>query len=683
MSPRTLKNLGVALLALAIACVALAFSASNKRLDIQGPSALAVLPDGSAWLSVDEALWHLGADGARLAVVDGRTLAVGGLIGNLVVHPDGRLVASVRDDPTLYFLDASSGKIVQRLVPQWPASLAFHSSRAITYAFHNDGRVAISTGGGHAVAMFDASGRFLGRTQPGLYQFTNGLWWTENSLWTTDTNGVALVELDGTSFAERSRVRLVQQEGRWRYLGMAVASQGKPAPPIDAPPLATLVRFANGMVQGHAVDVFTNGTQKVFTATTVLEPRDIKWRTGELLLVDGASYSVKRYSDQRNALPDFGDAQVRRELASLLAMRGKLQVRYYAGLAAAVVLFILGFAAALRAQSLEKRRALAKAGVDLSQLGTPRLSGWSLAVMGFQHFWLPTLLFGATLLLQFATLLPGAGREVGFAAVGGMIVLSLAALLFFLRGLRRAAADPHAEALFNYSAVHALETDLGFWNMRKPGEVPRETLMFGNPAGGLRWLVLTNQRLLVFVTNLKDRTLAEEYPRRAIAGLRLLEPAEVRWWQRLQPLGGAALRFQFRDGETLQGSTPARQTAQRMADLLRATAFDAPSASQMGRALREQSNARKAEPQAQPALMQALGSLLIPGLGQWMQRRNGTALRMFIAWLVMLVAVAVPVVWTLWAPRAAVASSYVATVAASYLMICALAAMDTWRMRRR
>jgi hypothetical protein len=258
-------------------------------------------------------------------------------------------------------------------------------------------------------------------------------------------------------------------------------------------------------------------------------------------------------------------------------------------------------------------------------------------------------------------------------------------VVLFLRALRWAAADPQAEALFNYTAVHALETDLGFWGMRKPGELPRETLMLTSGAGTQRWLVLTNQRLLVFVTNFRDRTLAAEYPRRTIARLDLLEPPDMRWWQRMQRAGGmgAVLRFKFKDGEVLEGSTPAKQTAQRMADLLRATAFDAPTVSQMGRALREQSEVRQGSAQGQPALLQVLGSLLVPGLGQWMQRRNGTALRMFLAWLLVLLVSAVPVVWTLWAPRAAVSPTYVLSVAASYLIICALAAADTWRMRKR
>jgi len=679
-----LKGIAVVLLALAIASVALAFVASNKRVHIQGPSALAVLPDRSVWLSVDDALWHLDAEGSRLSVVAGNALAVGGLIGNLVLHPDGRLVASVRDDPTLYFLDPSNAQIRTRLLPQWPAELARHSSRSINYAFRDDGRIAIATGGGHAVALFDAAGNYLARTKPGLYEFTNGLWWSGDSLWTTDTNRMALVELDASTLEEKSRAPLLQHEGPWRYLGVAVPSQGKPAPGTQAAPAATLVRFANGMIEGQAADVFANGTQKAFPVMATLEPRDIKWRTGELLLVDGATYSIKRYSDLRQPLQDFGDASVRRELADLLVRRDKLQMQYYAALGVAVVLFCLGFGAAVRAQALEKQQALASSGVDLSQVGTPRLSGLSLAGVALRHLWLAVLLFAIVIVAQLILPRLAIGPGDAVAAAAAMLLVLLGGLLALVRGLRRAAADPRCEALFNQAALRALETDLGFWSLRQSGELPRETLMLASPKAGLRWLVLTNQRLLVFVTNLKDRTLAEEYPRRAIANLRLLEPSEMPWWQRWQQVSGlaAVLRFQFRDGETLEGTTPSRRTAQRMAALLQASAFDAPTASQMGRALRDQSRAQAAPP-AQRALLQAVCSLLVPGLGQWMQRRNGTALRIFVSWLAVLLVVAVPLVWTLWGPRAAVSTRYALLAAAFYLLICAFAATDTWRMRKR
>lgn len=688
MSAKLLKTIALLLLTLAMTFVGLAFWVSNKRLNIQGPSALAVLPDQSVWISVEDALWHLDPNGKRLAVIDGPMLGVGGVIGNLILHPNGQLVASVRDDPTLYFLDPVSATIRSRLVPQWPADLREHGSRAITYDFHKDGRVAVSTGGGHAVAVFDASGRFLMRSKPGLYQFTNGLWWTSDSLWTTDTNGMALLELDSGTLEVKSRVGLLQRQDGWKYLGMAIASPDTPLTVGQAAPLGTLVRFANGMIKGHATDVFSDGLQRDYPVVSTLEPRDIKWRGDELLMVDGASYAIKRYSNQRKPMADFGDAQVRAALVGSLERRASLQMQYYAGLVGAVVLFAIGFAAAVWAQSLERNQALAAVQVDLSQLGTPRLSRVSLLVAALRIFWLPVALMGFVLLLG-----PGLRHFPDFEKAAarpyflGTVVLTVAAFYLFRRSFRRETVNPAAEAVFNYRAVQALESELAFWRLRQPGELPRETLMLSaSPKGGTQWLVLTNRRLLVFVANPKDRTFLAEYPRQAIASLRLLEPHEMSRWQRWQQhvnLGGAALRFEFKDGTTLRGRTLTTVTARRMAALLHTGAFDAPSLSEMGQAQREQARPHARAPSQHEAMRQTVASFLLPGLGQRMQGRKATSLHFFVVWLLLLLFFVVPLVWTLWAPRAAVSLGDRLYLVGAYVLHCTVAAIDVWRMRTR
>lgn len=695
MSQKLLKTLAIVLLALAMASVGWAFLSSNKRLKIQGPSALAVLPDQSVWVSVEDALWHLDSNGKRLAIVDGATLDVGGLIGNLVVHPNGQLVASVRDDPTLYFLDSATAKIRSRLIPQWPSDLRQHGSRAITYVFHPDGRVAVSTGGGHAVAVFDTSGQLLARSKPGLYEFTNGLWWAGDSLWTTNTNGMALLQLDGRTLELKSRVQLLQHQNGWKYLGMAVASHGTtPSAAEQDAPLVTLVRFANGMVEGHATDVFSNGMQSDYPISATVEPRDVKWNGDELLMVDGASYAIKRYSNARTSLPDFGDEQVRTELAASLLRRNSLQMQYNAGLVGAMVLFFMGFAAALGAQRLEKKQALVALGVDLSQLGAPRLSRLALQTVFVRVFWLPFAVFGVVALLSIGLRrFPVIAKATGVPVLPGVVALFLTAFVllltaFFLlhRSFRRGMADPDAEAVFNYQAVKILESEPAYWRLRQPGELPRETLMLSSPLAGLRWVVLTNLRLLVFVSNLKDRTLLTGYPRREIVNLRLLGQKDMTWsqrWQVLSSFGSAILRFEFKDGTTLEGRTMAKLTAQRMAALLRGAAFQAPAISEMDRAQLEQAQPHAAASLDQRAIRQTLASFLLPGFGQRMQGRKGTALHYFFVWLIVLVFLVAPVVWTLWAPRAAVPALYSLLAAGAYVFTCSLAALDVWRMRTR
>ena len=695
MSTRLLKAAAVALLALAIAALGTALWASSQRSHIQGPSALAVLADESVWVGVDDALWHLDASGKRLLRVDTRTLGLGGPISNLVPHPNGQLVATVRDDPVLYFLNPTTAAVISRMAPQWPEELKGHASRAITPAFHDDGRLALSTGGGHAVALFDAAGVFLARSQPGAYVFTNGLWWTKDSLWTTNTNGSALLELDPRTLARKSQVLLRQAQGGMRYLGMATRSQGLQREVGQAAPLATLVRFANGMVVGHATDVFSDGSQANFpagtNAVTPTEPRSIQWRGSELLMVDGASFAIKRYASDRQPLTDFGDAAVQGELADLLARREALQAQYSAGLAAALGLFCFGFAAAMWAQRQEKKQSLTVLDVDLSQVGTLRLSRVQWVLAALKLCWPLMLCLAAALLLvlvlkQFPDFFKALAPMLLLAFLLGTYLLVAVGAIVLIRTLRRSRHAPESEAVVNFQAMRLLETNRSFWVKRLVNELPRETLMMVGPQRGLLWLVLTNQRLLVHASNREDHTLVLCHPRRDIAALRLLAPHEMSTWQRVQhvfSLGSATLRFEFSDGSTLQGATASAATARRLVALLQASRAEAPTASQMTQTLRDQALTAPAQPPGGTARWQVLASLLVPGLGQWMQGRSGTALRLFLGWSLLIVFFVVPMVWTLWAPRAAVPVRYGVYLAAAYALTCGLAAFDAWRLRIR
>ncbi len=681
MSVKMLKAIAVIFMLLALGWVVGAVSATTKSAQIQGPSALAVLPDQSVWLSVEDALWHLDSSGRRIAVVDGATLGVGGRIGNLVVHPNGQLVAQVRNDPTLYFLDPATALIKARLLPQWQPDLSRHSNDAINYAFHDDGRVAIATGGGHAVAVFDAAGRFLGRTSPGAYEFTNGLWWAGEALWTTDTNRQQLVVLDGTTLAEKSRVQLSKNCGGYQFLGMAAPSHGMASEDTKSAPLITLVRFANGMTKGRASDIFSDGSQIDFPVPVGTEPRDIRWLGNELLMVDGKSFSIKRYSADRASLADFGDAEVRGDLGSALAQRDNLKRQYGIYLGGAICFFIIGFAFAIRAQARERAQALDALKVDLSRLGTPVLTAGARFVASLKLFW--PLLFAMGVLALVPLLIPQA-REVARpfpeAALIVLFLLPLLTILAFFRRFRHRGNDPVIEAVFNANAVQFLKADT-FWRMQQPGELPQETMMLAGTKGGLVWLVLTNQRLLVFASNLRDRTLAHAYLRSEVRNLRIVAPGDMDWRQKLQRFSfvvGGPVCFEFTDGPTLSGFAISTSVALRMSEEVRSSKTVSPVA-QAPQAL---SARAKRRPVADMAMRQTVASLLIPGLGQWMQRRSGTALLYFVIWLFVLMLV-VTVAWTLWKSLAAVSTRSIITAAGYYLAVCGLAAVDTWRMRER
>lgn len=682
MSIKMLKAVAVLLMLLALVWIYGAVSASNRSINIQGPSALAVLPDQSVWLSVDEALWHLNADGNRVALVDGTTLGIG-RIGNLVLHPNGQLVAQVRNDPTLYFLDAGTAAIQSRLVPQWQPDLLRHGSDAINYDFHTDGRVAIATGGGHTVALFDSQGRFLARTKPDLYRFTNGLWWVGDTLWTTDTNHQELVGLDGSTLAEKSRVQLSRSCGGYQFLGYAAPSQGKPSEWAGSAPMITLVRFANGMIKGRASDIFPDGSQLDFPVSGTVEPRDIRWRNKELLLVDGASFAIKRYSDDRIPIDDFGDMQVQAELSNLLSQRNHLENRYKLYLGGAVMFFVVGFGFALRAQVLEKRQALAALNIDLSQLGTPVFSPRERLVGVLKMTWPAFLAVGACAYLLIYLLKGTASLDKLVIILASLLLLAPLTFILIRRNGKRYAALPIAENIFNQQAILFLQNDARFWQSCQPGELPQEAMILV-ASGKSHWIVLTDRRLLLHAANLRDRTLVREYPRSEVLRLSLPGAGELGRWQRLQNwlnVFGVHARIEFRDGSSLTGFVTSAQTAQRIAERLASPTHDVATFE----AGFPQSAAKAVTSFAasdNKALVRTIASLLIPGLGQWIQRRSGTALMFFIVWLFILWDV-VLIGLTLWNARADVSWVRILSTSTFYLLVCSLSAWETWRMRER
>lgn len=686
MSTKLLNGTAGLFMLLAIALVAVAIFATTRRSEIQGPSALAVLPDRSVWLSVEDALWHLDEHGKRVAVADAATLGVGGRIGNLVVHPNGQLVAQVRNDPALYFLDPQTGIIQSRLVPQWQPDLERDGSDAINYAFHDDGRVAIATGGGHAVALFDAKGAFLARTKPGTYVFTNGLWWQGDNLWTTDTNRQELVELDGSTLAEKLRIKLSMHTSDWQFLGMAVPSHGIESIRTHTHPLATLIRFAYDMTKGHATDVFADGSQIDYPVTDTLEPRDIKWRDNELMMVDNYSFSIKRYSDNHKHLPDFGDAQVQAELKASLNNRLKLELKYYASLSGAILLVLIGLGLAWRAHSREKTNALAAMNIDLSQLGTPVLSAFAIFMAVIKLAWPMLLAIGALAAIpHFSGYIAGvAGLTPRQTGALGLVLVQLICILIALllrRIIQHSQQDPTTEAIFNNKAVQLLQTDLTFWKLCQPGELPQETLMLNKS----NWLVLTNHRLLVFVSNLRDRTLISEYSRRDISRLHFLELGKTTWRQKLlrffSPVG-ALVRLEFKGGTSLEGNVISVHTARRVATQLQVAAQTVLTIDDMHQMQLEQAMPRLAAKRIKDSNRHAIASLAIPGLGQWMQRRTSTAFYFFLAWLSAL-STAIPVAWTLWTRLSSISTPLILFAASAYIFICVLASLDAWNMRER
>ena len=623
-----MKKWALAFLAAALVALSASFWFNQRVSAIQGPSALAVLNDQTVWLSVDEALWQITSDGHRVASHDTRALGIQGRVGNIAQDASGKLVLGVRDQDALYVFDPAQGRVINTLTPQWPESLARHASRAISYAFGSNGQLAIATGGGHAVALFDASGHFLGRSPPGLYRFTNGLWWQGETLWTTNTNGYALIALSTPGMAPVQTINLSGNHYA-RYLGMAVASHGNASgatPKLR--PLATVVRFANGMIFGRIVDVFPDGTEREFESSIGTEPRDIAWLGQQLLVVDGATYAVRQFGADGQALPNFGDATVQAALAALVADRSRAQWGYRIALYLAVALFAVGFVLAVWAER-QKQRAAQGVPITPQRLGMPVLSPWDRVRKSL--LFLPALLFFAALLwLALWPFGPPFGQP-----------------FWLVRWL----------------------APLGAWG----------SVAVASALSLLLLVVLTQRRVLVFAVNRRDRTLRHAFDNSEITHASAKHWAQWSWRSRLRSVwngGVVKLELQSQGKTLLSGYVVSAITAQRMVALL---------ALQSDRAATRKSGQRNRITDGNGGhwRWQVLASTLVPGLGQWMQHRPGTALLLFLMFAALTLAITVPLVWTLWGPRAAVSADRVANTVVTHCMLALIAAWDCWNMRRR
>ena len=691
MTPRAIKFSAVAGLALAIALIGASILAGMKSSAITGPEALGATPDGQVWIGVDKALWRVSAHGQWLQSTPAAELGLPGPPSNLVRRADGRMVATVRDDPRLFVLDPETAHVAETIAPNWPEDLKSKGKDAINVAFAPDGRIAIATGGGHTVALFDAHGALLARTAPGTYRFTNGLWWAGESLWTTDTNRLALRRLDGHTLAVLQSVELSDDDPA-RYLGPA-----KAVGPDDA--TAALVRFRSGMIVGRVVIVHPDGRETPLPGPRGFEPTDLDWNGHELLATDGAAMAVHRWSADGAALSDFGDDAFVQHMREVGRARADLWKWHTLALQVGVVVFVGAALLALLAVRREAAAAPAAARLDLGRLGTPRPG--TIAMMG-----LLLRAVGPMFLLLFATqalrwplvrhwmdtALP---HDVGgrVAAFGGIAVAWVLCAVAALRGIRRQARLPEFEPVTNGTALrrlqaigvdqlpladgeHVVET---FMLLRQPdaGSGARRFGGVGLAVAALRWVVCTDRGVRVFRIASRSQWVDEAFALSDVVGVSTqAPPRRVAGWMPAwlaQRMGrGGWLAIALRDGRTIQGSVTALPTHARVAAFLASAHPSLPAA-------RRVAPTQAAAGAGPDRTLAALASAVLPGLGQWWQGRPGMGLVFFLPWAVLLLLRAIPVAWTVLGTHADVSPRHVALTILVQLSYVALAAWDAWQ----
>lgn len=675
MGARILRWLAWAAVLASLAAIGASLWAQRQAGALQGPQALAALPDGQVWLTVNDAFWQLDADGTLLARIPIAALGLPDRPAAIAPAPGQRLLISQNGSAILHWLDTRTRRLSGQTALQWPDDLRKLLDHPMTVVVSPQGAIAVATAGGHRVLVFEADGRFRAVTRPGLYRFTNGLWWAPDALWTTDTNRFALVELDPQTLQERRRIQFKHNETTARYLSWVA-----PVPQADGRlrPLASVARMRNGMQVSRIVNVWPDGDEQTLPLPDDAQPQDLAWRHDTLLVVDGATWRVRRFGLDREALPDFGDPHAQAELAALYAKRQGFDRLYLWGLRGGVAGLVLALVAlAWQGQLTRSSRARAMRPL-LATLGTPVLDGPALRKVALRAAW-PWLLLLVWLAAWQALIRHWEGDTAGDSdkarmATWALFIGLLAGLVALLHEVRRQtkrlAEAPWAEGLLNLLAVRWLQTDDALAQLLEPGEQVRETFIL-QPLGGQRWIVLTDRRLLSFRITLGRRVLEHRVPRADIARVALPPAARLTVWQRLlrQPADDGWLRLQLRDGTMVEGAVRSSVTARRVAALLNVRAVPRPRAT---------TGASAASRRPIPAMLAALASFAVPGSAQWLQRRAALGLMMFLVAAGWASVITVRATWVWWHGSADIAPRVLTQAWATQLGWGLFCAWDAW-----
>ena len=172
-----MKKWAVAFLAAALAALAASFWLTNMSApfrDRRRWRCCRTRPCGRRWMR---------PCGTSRRMVDARptstprAMGIQGRVGNIAQDASGKLVLGVRDQDALYVFDPAQGQIVNHCKARGglPAPRTARIQGNPATPFSSNGQLAIATGGGHAVALFDAVGRFSGPQPAGtvpVYQWS-------------------------------------------------------------------------------------------------------------------------------------------------------------------------------------------------------------------------------------------------------------------------------------------------------------------------------------------------------------------------------------------------------------------------------------------------------------------------------------------------------------------------------
>lgn len=672
-SIRGFNAVAVVLLAFAIVAAFLSFRAGEAASGPHGPQALAV-GGGKVWIADGESLLVSDRDGHVLQEYPFAKLGVES-IGSINAVDDERMLIATRGNLTLRLLDGE-GRLLRTIPLHFPGGLDKQASHTLWFAgtpVDGEGhfRIAVATGGNHAVALFDDEGRFLAQTAEHLYRYTNGIWYANEGWWTTDTNRYILRRLALNTLEQTEQIRL-DRDNAQRYLGAAVASRG--APGKLGQPLGTVFRLQAGMTVGRVVDVFSDGREIEYPLPVNAEPMDMVWLGNELLVADGRSTTIQRFNAAREALGEFGDFSLRqrfRKTAERRAAAEEWHMNWLYGASGCLIAALICVVLARRTpkELREAHPALPVPGWRTQlRLAAPSIVA-SVAFLGF----------AAVLGVYAAPLIEWAKHQHVFPPAILIAVMQIAMvspfiafLVWSIRQARRKSKLPEFEPLYNLGALVWLNDNRMWRELCWEGEHPVEVIQTFVPDFG--YLLLTNQRLLHFRQGSSPQPDAA-WERANVLSAEFSEdaPTAIRKWGSGKWVAFAYLTIDTGEGGAVIYRVISRCTAARICAQLGGSPIDTPIA------LREQQRTGEFS----KPWMQILCAALVPGLGQWMQRRNTAALIFFLIAAAVFTFMIFPLAMVLISGSADVCPSIERKYAFAWGYLSLAASIDAWLMAGR
>ena len=631
------------MLLLALGCAALAIVAGDKKARQWGPRILEQSAIGDVWFVYNQELLIARPDGTLLHRVSLSALKLPGPVNAIVplASRDGeaRMLVGVIKHPEWLIMN-SEGVVIERLKPHGsdvPFNETFHLAAA------PDGRIAMSTGGDHRVLLFDAQGKFLEQTTPGLLRFANGLWYENGQWWVVNTNHRQDRILNGTTL-KPELVLTVPYSGGYKIPALGRRSKAE----RDT---ITLSVMRNDMQHGIVVDINRSGelVRTYRSPAKHPQPADFLWLGNELLVTENDGFALHLFDQGGGHLKTWGDNNIQSALKQAHRERllwGSVLLSAQAG---SIILGLVAIIAYFGWKQFQQHVPELAQSDSRLQLTTPSLSRWDEFIAYIILFWplylamlpLLALLWGLDLLvIPLATFLKQLSASWLIPVLGASLVLIAVALtglvVFTVRFMQQRMNLPRFEAALAARAVRWFKHTKTVQEALGSNEFAQEVLMVRSaglfPGFNMKIWVLTNFRMLIFDLSLgATGKLWMAHARNQIsARIDSAGPTWLRWTAKQD-----ALHIQLRDGRTFSGYPVSPLTARRVADLL---AFSHTTPSDPAMAGSPPAELRSPKPIAAFAL-----SLLVPGLAQMRQDRLRLGLILLVGMLTAIAFLLTPV----------------------------------------